>query len=60
MNISFVFLYSYDNAYLALATSLNMDVNFNGTDYTGMTIHPFTISLNEGSIQHSETYTQIP
>ena len=37
-----------------------MDVNFHGTDYTGMTIHPLTISLNEGRIQHPETYTQIP
>ena len=58
MTIRFAFLYRYDTAPLALASSLDMDVNFSGTDYTGMTIHPFTISLNERSIQHSETYTK--
>ena len=29
---------------------------YGGTDCTGMTIHPFTILLNERSIEHSETY----
>ena len=60
MNIRFAFFYSYYTAHLALAGSLNMDVNISGTDYTGMILHPFTISLNARSIQHSETYTTYP
>ena len=56
MNIRFAFLSRYDTAHLALASSLDMDVIFSGTAYTGMTIHPFTLSLNERTLQHSETY----
>ena len=60
MHIRFAFFYSYYTAPLTLASSLNMDVNISGTDYTGIIIPPFTISLNARSIQHSETYTTYP